>query len=70
MIDELRQISETYFKYHHGLVQIQERLSFLTVQKTVHPLAYLSSAKRTWYSPISITDEINQLFYLKKQNQK
>ncbi|CAF1059732.1 unnamed protein product [Rotaria sordida] len=36
--DGLRQLNETYFKYHQGLLEMNDRLLFLTVQNATEPL--------------------------------
>ena len=79
MVEGLRQLNETYFKYHSGLVEMNERLTFLTIQKIVprsiptsnNPVKQIEqklSTNRILNSPISMTNEITQLFNLRKLN--
>ena len=83
MIDGLRRLNETYFKYIQDVVELHERLTYLTVQKnantfpsvsgTSQPSNHLSrrfEQNRMWHSQLSITEEMNELLNLKKQNQK
>jgi hypothetical protein len=75
----MRQLNETYFKYHQDLVEIHERLTFLIVQKTVVDSSQSSNnfitrlegkifANQIRHSQISITEEITELLNLKKNN--
>ncbi len=76
MIDEMRQLNETFFKYHQGLVEIHERLTFLIVQKMGEAIQSSNNliirfegrrfSNQIRHSQISITDEITELLNLKK----
>jgi hypothetical protein len=79
MIEGLRQLNETYFKYHSGSVEMNERLTFLTIQRIVprsiqtsnNPVRQIEqklSTNRILNSPICMTNEITQLFNLRKLN--
>lgn len=70
----MRQLNETYFKYHQDSVQIHERLIFLIIQDTcfhIHKSNNLIPRleNQIRHSQISITDEVNELLNLKKQCQ-
>ncbi|CAF3334600.1 unnamed protein product [Rotaria sp. Silwood1] len=54
--DGLRQLNETYFKYHQGLLEMYDRLLFLTVQNTIEPLPTTMHLPKLIQSP---TNEMN-----------
>lgn len=79
MIDGLRRLNETYFKYVQDVVELHERLTYLTVQKNANTFPRVSETNhlsrpfeqhRMWHSQLSITEEMNELLKLKKANQK
>lgn len=81
MIDGLRRLNETYFKYIQDVVELHERLTYFTVQKNANTFPSVSNhlsrrfeqnpmSHRMWHSQLSITEEMNELLNLKKQNKK
>ena len=63
MIDGLRRLNETYFKYQSGWIEMNDRLTFLTIANRTDPLPrpFRSSTSSLYCRSMSSTEVMKEL---------